>query len=218
MLQVYIKTLKVKISLDNVHFHWQFKKFEFFDNLTNENNLNNFSNDFFDTSIRIEPRSILSIFEPEINDLSYYIKSRLISSLFEFEVNDLSNRIKSRSTSSLFKNEKLDDLLNINKFEKTKTKKRSKKLQNKKKTIIKIEKKLINFTKRYSSNFKFVERDIATRIKRIKKKATNKFKTKETTTKLKKKTNKKISIEITRDREARNETTKQNTRSATKVL
>ena len=52
-----------------------------------------------------------------------------------------------------------------------KKQKRKKNQKNYKKiTIIKIEKKLINFTKRYFLNFKFVERNIATRIKQIKKK------------------------------------------------
>ena len=102
------------------------------------------------------------IFEFEINNLSYYIKFRLVLSLFEFKVNNLNNRIKSRLIFSLFENKKFNNLLNINKFEKAKTKKKSKKLQNKKKIIIKIEKKLINFTKRYFLNFEFVEQYIAT--------------------------------------------------------
>ena len=61
-------------------------------------------------------------------------------------------------------------MLNINKSAKTKVKKRSKELQNKKKTITKIEKKAIKFTKRYFSSFKLVERYIEHRTKRVKKK------------------------------------------------
>ena len=107
--------------------------------------------------------------------------------------------------------------MNINKFEKAKTKEKSKKLQNKKEIIIKIEKKLINSTKRYFLSFKFVERDIATRIKRVKKKAIDKFKAKKATIKFKEKTSKKISIKITRNRETRNETVKRNIRSTTRI-
>ena len=84
--------------------------------------------------------------------------------------------------------------------------------------MIKIKKKLINFTKRYFLNFEFVERDIATRVKRIKKKATSKFKAKKTTTKFKKKTNKKTSIKIIRDYKIRNKTIKRNIRSAIRIL
>ena len=103
--------------------------------------------------------------------------------------------MKSRSTFSLLENEKHNNLININEFNKikVKTKKKFRKSQNKKNRMTKAKKKAINFTKRNFSNFEFVERDIETRIKRIKKQITNKQKTK---------TNK-FTFQFTRNRENR---------------
>ena len=159
-----------------------------------------FENKTIDYSInRIKSRFLLSLFENEAIDYSMNrIKLRFSSSLFEREIDDHTNdRIKSRSIFSSFENKDLNNLLNIKEFEKTKTKKRFKKSQNKKKTIIKIKKKTINFTKRNFSNFEFVKRDIALQIKQIKKttKKINEIK--------KKIDKKKISIRIAQKRKAR---------------
>ena len=95
----------------------------------------------FDTNNCIKSRLISLLFEIEINNLNYYMKSRSILSFFEIEINNLSNCLKSRSIFSFFENEKFDNLLNINEFKKIKTKKKLKKSQNKKRIIIKVEKK-----------------------------------------------------------------------------
>ena len=120
------------------------------------------------------------------------LKSRIDAEVFDnlFKLNnlltDLNNCIKPRSFFLFFEVEEFKNLLNINKSNKIKTKKKFKKSQNKKKTITKVEKKTINFTKRDFFNFEYVERKFAIKIKRIKKKIVNKFK---------KKTNKKT-IEV----------------------
>ena len=165
----------------------------------------------------MKSRFLSSLFENETIDYSMNrMKSRFSSSFFEREIDDYTNdRMKSRSIFSPFEDEDLNNLLNIKKFEKAKTKKRFKESQNKKETIIKIEKKTINFTKRDSSDFELVKRDIASRIKRVKKatKKINEIKRKID----KKKTSIRIAQrrEIREIRETRGETTKRAIRSTT---
>ena len=138
--------------------------------------LNEFVND---SSSRIKPRQSFSFSSNEIDEF----------------VNDSSSRMKSRSTFSLLENEKHNNLININEFNKikVKTKKKFRKSQNKKNRMTKAKKKAINFTKRNFSSFELVERDIETRVKRVKKQIASKQKAKTS----------KFTFQFTRNRENR---------------
>ena len=92
-------------------------------------------------------------------------------------LNDSNNRIEFLIFSSFFEVFELDDLFNIFELRIQKSKKKSRKFQNKKNLMIKIEKTTIKFTKRNFFEFEFVKQNIEITIKRVKKKIVNEFKT-----------------------------------------
>ena len=80
-------------------------------------------------------------------------------------------RLTLLSTSNTFsKKFKFENLLNIDKSTIIKSKNKSRKSQNKKNIITKVDKITIRFTKQNFSNFKIVKTKIKIKIKRVKKK------------------------------------------------
>ena len=204
MIEACMKTPEARLSLDDVHPHWRFKKPESLyvapaNNLTSDDALRSrqLLTDFSDLSdlpdadeflhevhagpsSHMKPRSPSPPSEDEAANYSInHMERRSLSPLSERETDDHTiDRMKPRSPSPPSEDEGLSDVLDIKEPEKAKGKGRPKGSQNKKGTMTKAEKKAANSTKRDPSGFELVERDIASRAKRAKKEAAGKSKEK----------------------------------------
>ena len=131
-----------KLLLKNVNNHWMFKKI---DDKNFDKVVINASSNFFYQFEHIDDDFFLMILIFLMLTIFYTITTITSNCFFFFDEFEISN---------------VNDVLNVNEFKVMKRKKRSRKSQNKKSLMIRIEKKTIKFTKRNLFDFEIVEKNI----------------------------------------------------------